>query len=230
MKDPNQPLVATSLDHIIQSRDDGHSVRLGLTFAILAHVVFFVVNWPTLARSEPKAPEKQPPIVVLRQFEYQIPPTPPPQMEMQVPPTLVPVPDPNPDDPEIIREDAIEPADFEPRSWYPVGDLEVPDPPPDPVQESVVVGVQIEPPRKIVGVDPVYPQMALAVRQEGAVILSLVIGESGRVESVEVLRGLPYGLTQAAVDAAWQWVFEPSIYNGHPTSVVYNLTVHFRLN
>jgi len=49
------------------------------------------------------------------------------------------------------------------------------------------------------------------------------------VESIEVLSGLGLGLTEAAVKAARQWVFEPSTYNGRPTSVQYILTVRFNL-
>jgi TonB family protein len=61
------------------------------------------------------------------------------------------------------------------------------------------------------------------------VVLKLLIGTDGRVESVEVLRSLPLGLTESAVDAARQWVFEPSTYNGRATAVEYILTVRFSL-
>ena len=68
------------------------------------------------------------------------------------------------------------------------------------------------------------------VHKEGAVILSLTIGRNGRIEAIEVLRQLPFGLTESAVEAARQWVFEPSTVRGRPVRVQYILTVRFSLS
>ncbi len=222
---------SSSLDHVIQdSSADRLQMRLGLTVAVLAHVVLFAANWPSIAGSAPKVPEKQPPIVVLRHFTYTIPPTPPPEVPIRLPPREIPVPDPDPFDPEPLRADATFVPDFDPSVVVPMVGLEIPEPPPDVVEPTLIhVGGDFEAPRRIVMVEPIYPEIARRAHKEGAVILSLIIGVSGRVESVEVLRGLPLGLTEAAVQAARQWVFEPSTYNGRPIAVQYNLTVHFRL-
>ena len=222
---------SSSLDHVIQdSSADRLQMRLGLTVAVLAHVVLFAANWPSIAGSAPRAPEKQPPIVVLRHFTYKVPPTPPPEVPWQRPARVIEIPDATPFDPEPILEEAPLIPDFALDDWVSSEGLSVPAPPPDAADPELIrVGGNFEAPRRIVMVEPIYPEIARRAHKEGAVILSLIIGVSGRVESVEVLRGLPLGLTEAAVQAARHWVFEPSTYNGRPSAVQYNLTVHFTL-
>jgi outer membrane biosynthesis protein TonB len=52
--------------------------------------------------------------------------------------------------------------------------------PPPPPAAPVRVGGQIQPPKKIKHVDPVYPTIAQAARKEGVVILELTIGTDGK--------------------------------------------------
>ena len=222
----------SSLEHVIRDNStDTRNMRLGLTVAVLAHVVLFAANWPSFARSAPKAPEKQPPIVVLRHFRYTIPPTPPPDVSWRRPAQLIQIPDATPHDPEPDWDETVLMLDLPSDRFVWGDDLGVPDPPPDVVPLVLPrVGTEITAPRRVVTVEPIYPEIARRARKEGSVILSLIIGPSGTVESVEVLRSQPFGLTEAAVTAANQWVFEPSTYNGRPTAVVYILTVHFNLS
>jgi protein TonB len=44
-----------------------------------------------------------------------------------------------------------------------------------------------------------------------------------------VLKTMPMGLDQAAVNAVKTWKFKPATLNGRPVAVYYNLTVNFRL-
>ena len=60
-------------------------------------------------------------------------------------------------------------------------------------------------------------------------MLECVIGKTGSVQTVKVLRGLPLGLTESAVDAVKKWKFEPSTLNAKPVEVLYILTVRFNL-
>jgi protein TonB len=101
-------------------------------------------------------------------------------------------------------------------------------PPPPAPQQPVRLHVGIEPPRKIVNVDPLYPPLARAARQEGVVILETVIDVQGAVETVRVLRGFSL-LNQAAVEAVQQWRFTPARLNGQPVPVVMTVTVNFSL-
>jgi protein TonB len=61
------------------------------------------------------------------------------------------------------------------------------------------------------------------------VIVEAIIDKNGNVTNVRVLKPLPMGLDQAAVDAVENWKFKPATLNGKPVDVFYNLTVNFRL-
>jgi protein TonB len=106
--------------------------------------------------------------------------------------------------------------------------LAPPPPPAPPPQQPFRLHSGIEPPRKIVNVEPLYPPLAQAARQQGVVILETVIDAQGAVETVRVLRGYPL-LDQAAVDAVKRWRFTPARLNGQPVPVVMTVTVNFFL-
>jgi TonB family protein len=91
----------------------------------------------------------------------------------------------------------------------------------------VRVGSNIATPRKIVHVDPVYPEIARKARVAGLVILEARIGADGSVEDAQVLRSIPL-LDQAAIDAVKQWRFRPTLLNGTPVPVIMTVTVNFR--
>ena len=92
-----------------------------------------------------------------------------------------------------------------------------------------VVGGKITEPVRTGGPNPMYPEAARRARIQGVVVLECIIGKDGIVQDVKVLRGLPLGLTEAAVDAVKKWRFEPSTLNGKPVEVLYILTVRFNL-
>jgi TonB family protein len=88
----------------------------------------------------------------------------------------------------------------------------------------------ISEPEKIEGPNPSYPEDARRAGVQGVVVLETVIDESGRVAEVEVLKGAPLGLTEAAAEAVRQWLFKPAVLEGQPVAVRYVLTVKFRLD
>jgi TonB family protein len=87
----------------------------------------------------------------------------------------------------------------------------------------------MKPPKLIHSVEPVYTAEAKAERIAGIVILETLINEQGTVDDVHVMKGLPHGLDQAAVDAVKQWRFEPASIDGKVVPVIFNLTINFRL-
>ncbi len=91
------------------------------------------------------------------------------------------------------------------------------------------VGGDVKAPVVITHVEPVYTEEARKARIMGIVIVEATIGRDGLVKNVSVLKPLPFGLDQAAVDAVKQWVFKPATFNGQPVDVRFNLTVNFRL-
>lgn len=84
-------------------------------------------------------------------------------------------------------------------------------------------------PRALYKEAPVYTEVARKQRLQGVVILRLVIDETGDVAEVEVLKGLPLGLTETAIAAVEKWKFEPALHKGKPVAVLYNITINFRL-
>ena len=159
--------------------------------------------------------------------------TPPQQLQQQIPKPVtkrVPIPDPTPDEPEPIREETQrEDIDFVPDDNLVIG---VPDAPPPAEPEGpirFVVGGNITEPVKLSGPNPIYPEAARRARIQGVVVLECIIAKDGSVREAKVLRGLPLGLTEAAVDAVKKWKFEPSTLNNKPVEVLYILTVRFNL-
>jgi protein TonB len=75
----------------------------------------------------------------------------------------------------------------------------------------------------------VYPPVAQAARVQGVVILEAVIGPTGLVTDVNVLRSVPL-LDDAAISAVRQWVYTPTLLNGVPVPVIMTVTVNFTMS
>jgi len=89
------------------------------------------------------------------------------------------------------------------------------------------VGGTIRQPAKLVDVAPVMPDEARAAGIRGVVILELIIGVDGTVTSARVLRGIPL-LDNAALAAARQWRYEPTVVNGQAVPVILTATANFQ--
>jgi TonB family protein len=91
----------------------------------------------------------------------------------------------------------------------------------------VRVGGNIRTPQKLHNVEPVRPKVAEEAGIFGMVILEITIGTDGSVADAKVLRSIPV-LDRAALDAAKQWRYEPTLLNGQPVPVIMTVTVNFR--
>ena len=100
---------------------------------------------------------------------------------------------------------------------------------PEGTGEILRVGGEISKPVRLGGSQPAYTELARKARIQGVVIVEAIIDKAGLVTNVRVLKGLPMGLDQSAVDAIKTWRFKPATLNGRPVSVYYSLTVNFRL-
>lgn len=98
-----------------------------------------------------------------------------------------------------------------------------------PAEEPYRVGDQVTRPEKIAGVPPIYTEEARKAGVTGVVILEAIIDERGDVVNLKVLKGLPKGLDQAALDAVKGWKFKPATLEGKPVKVYYTLTVNFTI-
>ncbi|HXH95143.1 MAG TPA: energy transducer TonB [Thermoanaerobaculia bacterium] len=90
------------------------------------------------------------------------------------------------------------------------------------------VGGDVKAPVVIHRVEPIYTVLARKSRISGIVILEAIIDHTGVVKDVQILKPLPFGLDQAAIDAVKQWTFRPGMLNGQPVDVIFNLTILFR--
>lgn len=107
-----------------------------------------------------------------------------------------------------------------------------PPPAPEPVPEPTAplrVGGDVKAPVVTDRAEPVYTTTARKARVSGVVVVEAVIGKNGRAEEVRVLKGLPMGLSEAAVEAVKKWRFQPGTLNGKPIATIFSLTVTFKL-
>lgn len=100
-----------------------------------------------------------------------------------------------------------------------------PTPPPKPsapISGGVLNGKAISKPT------PPYPAIAKAARASGTVTVQIVVDESGKVISAKAVSGHPL-LQQAAVQAAYQARFSPTMLSGQPVKVSGVITYNFVL-
>jgi TonB family protein len=76
---------------------------------------------------------------------------------------------------------------------------------------------------------PVYTEEARRLRVEGEALLEVTFSASGECRVIRVVRGLGYGLNEAAVQAAQQINFRPAMRNGQPVDSTAIVHVVFQL-
>ena len=76
---------------------------------------------------------------------------------------------------------------------------------------------------------PQYTQDALTNKIEGTVELEVVITKGGLVGDVRVLKGLPDGLTEEAIQCVRQWSFVPAKLKGEPVDMIADINVDFKI-
>lgn len=111
---------------------------------------------------------------------------------------------------------------------------ETPPPPPTdtaPLDHGVYSAVPLggTQPEEIDRVLPRYPMNARRAGAEGPVVVRGIVRRDGTIDNVEIIKDLPYGLGDAALQAVSQWKFRPATYRGEPIDVYYTVTVNFRL-
>ncbi|MFN0107217.1 MAG: TonB family protein [Blastocatellia bacterium] len=74
-----------------------------------------------------------------------------------------------------------------------------------------------------------YTEEARANKIQGTVTLSVVYTFDGRITDIRVVRGLPDGLSESAIEAAKKIRFQPAVKNGQPVSVRGNIEFGFTL-
>lgn len=221
---------------------------LPLALIILAHVAFFFVLQSGLARQTP--PPAGEPKTVFASF---ITPEPPKPVE-------VPKPEPKPEPPKpkpvVKKKPKPQPPPVikEPSEKAITTEAPKPEPEPEPVEPA-------EPVRQAVATAPTppaaspapaapaqprllssgiqyikqpqleYPAIARRMREEGKVVLRVLVNTSGRPERAEIQTSSGSSrLDEAAKRAAMRAVFKPHIENGRPVAVYALIPINFQLD
>jgi TonB family protein len=77
--------------------------------------------------------------------------------------------------------------------------------------------------------EPTYTEGARKFGIQGTVVMRAVFSKNGEVTNLHVVRKLPHGLTQKAIDAARAIRFEPAVKDGHQVSMWMELQYNFNL-
>jgi TonB family protein len=88
---------------------------------------------------------------------------------------------------------------------------------------------RISAPTVIRRVEPQYTTEARQSRATGTVILQAVIQTNGTADILKVVKPLPFGLTESALEAIRQWKFRPAARNGKEIPMAINIEVGFNL-
>ncbi|MEM9408399.1 MAG: energy transducer TonB [Acidobacteriota bacterium] len=218
--------------YLEQDGDDRRQFRIALTFAAFFHLGLLLLQQPeALAVADDEEPTRRIHVMETVRFQPRAPEPPTPQDPPPPKPKArkIPMPDPTPEEPEPIVAPEPEPIPVPEVALVPIAP---PAPPPAPSEPEgpLQMNADIEKPVRLRAVQPRYTEIARRTRTRGTVILQTVIDVHGDVTDVEVLRGLPMGLTEAAVSAVKEWKFEPARLDGRPVAVYFTLTVRFELN
>jgi protein TonB len=98
----------------------------------------------------------------------------------------------------------------------------------DQIHQPGVGGVTV--PELIERIEPLYPEAARKLRQEGAVLLEAIITTSGIVDQVRIVGSAGPLLDAAAVSAVRRWRYRPATLNGRAVAVFLAVKVRFGLN
>jgi TonB family protein len=108
------------------------------------------------------------------------------------------------------------------------GDADVPAPPTVQARPAAPTA-KITPAEIISKPSPIYTPEARAKHIEGEVLLEVVFEASGKIQVLRVIRGLGYGLDDAAIRAAQQIRFKPALQDGQPSDSTAVLHIIFQL-
>ncbi len=100
---------------------------------------------------------------------------------------------------------------------------------PAPLPPAPPAGEPLEPATLLSRVNPTYPDAARHAGAEGTVVLEATIGADGRVVRVDVVRGLAFGLSEAAADAVRRWQYRPARGRAGPVASRKEVRIEFRL-
>jgi TonB family protein len=91
------------------------------------------------------------------------------------------------------------------------------------------IGKDVSAPVVLYKLEPAYSDIAKLAKYQGGVLMKIEIGTDGNVRSLELGRGVGYGLDEKAAEALLKWKFKPGAVDGQPVPVKANVEINFRL-
>ena len=185
---------------------------IAIALAVAVHIVAFAF-WPEYV---PKAykPRIVIPRIVDLEYDVEIPPKP---QEIDLP--KIPV-DIEPSD-DADSDETIAETIFNPREH-------IVKPPGVPEQPRWFIAFET-PPKLYQRVAPRYPEIARKAEVEGTVIVLATIDDDGRVIDAWIGKSDAEVLDEAAIQAAYEFEFEPALQRDVPVKATIRLTFEFRL-
>jgi periplasmic protein TonB len=84
-------------------------------------------------------------------------------------------------------------------------------------------------PEVIFNPEPGFSDEARKVKQQGIVLLLVVVGKDGHTYNIHVRQSLGMGLDEKAIEAVSRWRFRPATFNGQPVATQIAVQVDFHL-
>jgi len=75
----------------------------------------------------------------------------------------------------------------------------------------------------------IYPEFAIRAGIQGKVFLEILLGKSGNIEDIKLLKGIGGGCDEAAIEAVLKTKFSPGMQRGKPVRVVLSIPITFVL-
>ena len=126
-------------------------------------------------------------------------------------------------------EEVDEDTEIAPTSFDRIENL--PPPPPPPSESSSEFYAFDEPPVLIKYVPPSYPALARQAGIEGTVLLRVVVGTDGKVESASVIQSdVTPAMEKAAIAAARKFIFKPAKQRTVPVRASMAVPIRFKLH
>jgi len=79
------------------------------------------------------------------------------------------------------------------------------------------------------GPGPIYPLKSKEAHEQGANVLSVIIGRNGHIRSIQIVKAASPDLAASAMQAVQQWTYKPYLINEKPVEVQTQVTVNFVL-
>lgn len=100
----------------------------------------------------------------------------------------------------------------------------------DQAQDQVVTEIKVDA-HSTQNFPPVYPKISKRLKEQGTVILSMLISAQGQIEAISIEESSGFTrLDQSALSAAAKWRYEPATINGTAIAKTYLMPIEFKLN